>query len=166
VDDPVSRPERASDQLEENKMTRVCIGLLGALIFLCAGSRPTDAAQIVIANSVECVDIAHGQAVDGTPVSLFNCHGSPNQQWTIANGQIIGLSGMCLDVMGSAPNDGAQVIIVHCNGRESEKWALANGRIVGIGGKCLDVSGGNPQDHATLIISACSSSTSQQWSVQ
>jgi Ricin-type beta-trefoil lectin domain len=147
-------------------MTRVCIGLLGVLISLSAGFHPADAAQIVITNSVECVDIPHGQAVDGTPVSLFNCHGSPNQQWTIANGQITGLSGVCLDVMGSAPNDGAQVIIVHCNGRDSEKWTFANGQVVGIGGKCLDVSGGSAQDHASLIISSCSSSPSQQWSVQ
>ena len=147
-------------------MTRTCIGLLSVLIILETAGMPANAAQIVITNSVECVDIPHGQAVDGTPLSLFNCHGSPNQQWTIANGQITGMSGVCLDVMGSAPNDGAQVIIVDCNGRSSEKWTLANGQIVGIGGKCLDVSGGNPQDHATLIISACSSSTSQQWSVQ
>jgi hypothetical protein len=148
-------------------MTRACIGSLVTLIVLGTGCAPADAAQIVITNSVECVDIPHGQAVDGTPLSLFNCHGSPNQQWTIANGQITGLSGVCLDVMGSAPNDGAQVIIVHCNGRDSEKWTLANGQIVGIGGKCLDVSGGSPRDHAALIISSCSSSSpSQQWSVQ
>ena len=41
------------------------------------------AAQIVITNSAECVDIPHGQAVDGTPQSLFNCHGSPSRQWSI-----------------------------------------------------------------------------------
>jgi hypothetical protein len=147
-------------------MTRTYIALLTVLIFLGAAGTSADAAQIVITNSVECVDIPHGQAVDGTPLSLFNCHGSPNQQWTIANGQITGISGVCLDVMGSAAKDGAQVIIVHCNGSASEKWTLANGQIVGIGGKCLDVAGGNPQDHATLIISGCSSSPSQQWSVQ
>jgi hypothetical protein len=147
-------------------MTRVFIGLLGVLIMLGAAPEPVEAAQIVITNSVECVDIPHGQAVDGTPLKLFACHGTPNQQWTIANGQITGMSGVCLDVMGSAPNDGAQVIIVHCNGRVSEKWTLANGQIVGIGGKCLDVAGGSPQDHAALIIASCSSSPSQQWSIQ
>jgi len=147
-------------------MTRVFIGLLVVLIISDVAGTPAHAAQIVITNSVECVDIPHGQAIDGTPLSLFNCHGSPNQQWTIANGQITGLSGVCLDVMGSVPNEGAQVIIVHCNGRASEKWTLANGQIVGIGGKCLDVAGGNAQDHATLIISSCSSSPSQQWSIQ
>src|ERR1700677_2717153 len=147
-------------------MTRACIGSLVTLIVLGTGCAPANAAQIVITNSVECVAIPHGQAVDGTPLSLFNCPRSPNHEWTIANGQITGLSGVCLDVMGSAPNDGAQVIIVHCNGRSSEKWALANGQIVGIGGKCLDVAGGSAQDHATLIIATCTPSPSQQWSVQ
>jgi hypothetical protein len=147
-------------------MTRLCSAVLAALSILGQVCFPAAAAQIVIRNSVECADIPHGQAVDGTPVSLFNCHGSPNQQWTITNGQITGMSGMCLDVMGSQPNDGAQVIIVHCNGRDSEKWTLANGQIVGLGGKCIDVSGGSAQDHAALILSTCSSAPTQQWSVQ
>jgi hypothetical protein len=147
-------------------MRRISIGFLSVLVILVAATPAARAAQIVITNSVECVDIPHGQAIDGTPLSLFNCHGSPNQQWTIANGQITGISGVCLDVMGSVANDGAQVIIVHCNGRSSEKWSLANGQIVGLGGKCLDVMGGSAQDHAQLIIATCSSSPSQQWSVQ
>jgi ricin-type beta-trefoil lectin protein len=150
----------------EGPMKRVTVGLAGVLAILAVWWTPAEAAQIVIANSVECIDIPHQQTDDGTPLSLFNCHGSPNQQWTIANGQITGMSGVCLDVMGSAPNDGAQIIIVHCNGRSSEKWTLANGQIVGIGGKCLDVAGGSVQDHAMLIIATCTSSQSQQWSVQ
>jgi Ricin-type beta-trefoil lectin domain len=147
-------------------MSRMCVGVVAALIMVCAVGFPADAAQIVITNSLECIDIPHGQAVDGTPLSLFPCHGSPNQQWTVAGGQITGMSGVCLDVMGSAATDGAQVIVVHCNGRASEKWSVANGQIIGIGGKCLDVSGGSAQDHAALIISTCSSSPSQQWSLQ
>lgn len=147
-------------------LRRAGIGLAAMLVALTVVWTPVVAAQIVIVNSVECIDIPHQQTDDGTPVSLFNCHGSPNQQWTIASGQITGMSGVCLDVMGSAPNDGAQIIIVHCNGRDSEKWNLANGQIVGIGGNCIDVVGGHAQDHATLIIATCTSSPSQQWSVQ
>jgi hypothetical protein len=152
--------------MKPSAFLKATIGLAGALAALTLWCTAAEAAQIVIANSVECIDIPHQQTDDGTPVSLFNCHGSPNQQWTIASGQITGMSGVCLDVMGSAPNDGAQIIIVHCNGRDSEKWALANGRIVGIGGKCIDVVGGSARDHATLIIATCTSSPSQQWSVQ
>jgi Ricin-type beta-trefoil lectin domain len=142
------------------------VAVAGVLLVLMVGWTRADAAQIVVANSVECIDIPRQQTEDGTPLSLFNCHGSPNQQWTIAGGQITGMAGVCLDIMGSAPKDGAQVIIVHCYGRDSEKWTLANGQIVGIGGKCLDVAGGSIQDHAALIIASCTSSPSQQWSVQ
>jgi hypothetical protein len=147
-------------------LIRRSAGLAGVLVALMLGWTPVEAAQIVIANSVECIDIPRQQTNDGTPVSLFNCHGSPNQQWTITSGQITGMAGVCLDIMGSAPNDGAQIIIVHCNGRNSEKWTLTNGQIVSIGGKCLDIAGGSVQDHAMLIIAPCASSPSQQWSVQ
>jgi hypothetical protein len=147
-------------------LVRAAVGLAGVLVAVTMAWTGAEAAQIVIANSVECIDIPHQQTDDGTPLSLFNCHGSPNQQWTIANGQITGMSGVCLDILGSAPKDGAQIIIVHCNGRDSEKWTLARGQIVGLGGKCLDVVGGAPQDHAALILATCTASPSQQWSVQ
>lgn len=147
-------------------MKSITVILSLAIAGLLLAARPASAAQIVIPDSGECIDIPHQNTADGTPLQLFHCHGSPNQQWTIANGTISGMDGVCLDIMGSAPNDGAQVIIVHCNGRPSEKWSLANGQIVGLGGKCLDIVGGSVQDRAQLIISACSASPSQQWSVQ
>ena len=79
---------------------RAVMGLVGLLVALTVGWTRTEAAQIVIANSVECIDIPHQQTTDGTPMS------------------ITAMSGVCLDVMGSAPNDGAQIIIVRCNDRE------------------------------------------------
>jgi hypothetical protein len=81
-------------------MMRVSVGLVGMLVALMIGWTPVNAAQIVIANSVECIDIPLQQTTDGTPMS------------------ITAMSGVCLDVMGSAPNDGAQIIIVRCNDRE------------------------------------------------
>jgi hypothetical protein len=147
-------------------MKKLCIDLASILIVVLASWTPAEAAQIVITNTLECIDIPHQETVDGTAVTLFGCHGSPNQQWTIANGQISGMSGVCLDVLGSAPRDGAAVIIVHCNGRDSEKWTLTNGQIVGIGGKCIDLVGPSAQDHVALVIAACTSAPSQQWTVQ
>jgi Ricin-type beta-trefoil lectin domain len=124
------------------------------------------AAQLVGTNNSECIDVPRQNTADGTPISLFHCHGSPNQQWIISNGQIAGLGGSCLDVQGSAAIDGAQIIIVACNGRPSQKWSLANGQIIGIGGKCVDTSGGGTIDHTPLILVTCSAAPSQQWSVQ
>jgi hypothetical protein len=142
----------------------IFVGLLS--IFCFSWSVSGRAAQLVGAASGECIDVPHQDTADGTPMSLFHCHGSPNQQWTISNGQVIGIGGSCLDVQGSAAVDGAQIIIVACNGRASQKWSFANGQIIGIGGKCIDTSGGGSMDHTPVILVACSSVPSQQWSVQ
>ena len=147
-------------------MKRISFILSVAIAGFMIAVKPAAAAQIVLADSGLCIDIPRQNTSDGTPLQLFHCHGSPNQQWTIANGTITGMDGVCLDIMGSVANDGAQVIIVHCNGRPSEKWAVVNGQVVGLGGKCLDVGSGSAQDRAQLIIKACSASPSQQWSVQ
>jgi hypothetical protein len=48
---------------------------------------------------VECVDIPHGQAVDGT-VIIVHCNGRASEKWTLANDQIVGIGGKCLDVAG------------------------------------------------------------------
>src|SRR5271168_1168075 len=95
-------------------------GLLVAVSLSC--SMASEAAQLVGANG-GCIDVPHQNTADGTPMSLFHCHGSPNQQWTISNGQITGMGGSCLDVQGSDAADGAQIIIVACNGRLSQKWS-------------------------------------------
>src|SRR5271163_882910 len=129
-------------------------------------SLPAHAAQLVGATNGECIDIPHQNTADGTPMSLFHCHGSPNQQWTISNGQVMGMGGSCLDVQGSDAADGAQIIIVACNGKLSQKWSFVNGQIVGIGGKCINTSSGGSMDHTPVILMTCSSAPSQQWSVQ
>jgi len=147
-------------------MKRVCFitGIVVAAALGCV--TVAQAAQIAGTTSGECFDIPHGVVADGSPVNQFHCHGSPNEQWTIGNGQISGLGGSCLDIMGSAPAEGAQIIIVACNGRASQKWSVSQGQIIGLGGKCIDVTGGSTQDGAPLILATCNSSPSQQWSLQ
>ena len=142
--------------------------LFTSLFFLISlsSSPGVHAAQLEGASNGECIDIPHQNTADGTPMSLFHCHGSPNEQWTISGGQVMGMGGSCLDVLGSAAVDGAQIIIVACNGRPSQKWSFVNGQIVGIGGKCVDTSGGGSLDHTPVILMTCSSAPSQQWSVQ
>jgi hypothetical protein len=135
-------------------------------VALGAGSGAAPAAQLV-GSSGSCADIPHGDTADGTPIILFHCHGSPNQNWVISSGTIGGMSGVCVDIMGSAPKDGAQIIIVQCNGRTSQKWQVVNGQIVGLGGKCLDVLGGGSDDQTPLVLKTCAPGVgSQIWSVQ
>jgi Ricin-type beta-trefoil lectin domain len=140
-------------------------GILTALLALAS---PGHAAQLVGGASSSCVNLPEhgGTAPDGTQVRLFHCHETPNQAWTVSNGQINSSFGSCLDIQGSAPTDGARIIIVSCNGRPSQKWSISNGQILGIGGKCLDVLGSGTADTTPLILSTCSGLPSQQWSVQ
>jgi hypothetical protein len=114
-----------------------------------------------------CADIQRGDTSDGTPMMLFHCHGSPNQNWILTGGTVSGENGVCLDVSGSVPKDGTPIIVVQCNGRPSQKWQVTNGQIVGLGGKCLDLQGGSTFDRTALVITTCNpTSQSQQWSIQ
>ena len=124
------------------------------------------ASQLVNNSSNQCANLPwHGYPMDGTLVRLIPCVGRRGEQWSLKNGQIIGVGGSCLDVEGSNAADGARVIGVSCNGSPSQNWTAANGRIVGIGGKCLDVAGGGGRDFVPLVIASCSGSPSQQWSL-
>jgi Ricin-type beta-trefoil lectin domain len=137
-----------------------------ACIALAVPGRAVQAAQLV-SSSGSCADIPQNDTNDGTPMILFHCHGTPNENWVLSGGTISGENGVCLDVMGSVPKEGAQIIIVQCNGRPSQKWQVVNGQVIGLGNKCLDLQGGSSGDRTPLVLSTCSAtSQSQQWSFQ
>jgi cytochrome c len=140
--------------------------ILALVLVISLATRPVSAAQIVGAGG-SCADIQQGNTADGTPMILFHCHGSPNQNWVLSNGTINGTNGVCLDVMGSAARDGAQVIIVQCNGRASQKWQIVDGQIMGLGGKCLDTQGGSTDDRTPLVLNSCAPGIAGQiWTIQ
>jgi Ricin-type beta-trefoil lectin domain len=147
---------------------RLSLALPAAAAVLALGTLagPVCAAQLVN-SSGSCVDIQRNDTHDGTPLILFHCHGSPNQNWVVSGGTISGEGGVCVDVLGSAPNEGAQIIIVQCNGRPSQKWQVVNGQLIGLGNKCLDLQGASSADRTPLILSTCNTgSPGQQWSIQ
>src|SRR5271170_7183545 len=120
-------------------------GALGAFIFL-SSAVPCNALQFVNSTSGSCIEVRGGNVTDGTPIDIYPCTGSPNQNWIVGAGQITGIGGSCLDVQQGAVSAAAPVILVACNGRASQKWSLSNGQIVGLGGRCLDVKGGGKVD--------------------
>jgi hypothetical protein len=137
--------------------------LLVASISLSSTSR---AAQLVNSSGA-CADIQQNDTSDGTPMILFHCHGTPNENWVLSGGTLSGENTVCLDILGSVPKDGAQVIVVQCNGRPSQKWQVINGQIIGLGGKCLDLQGGSTTDRTPLVLGTCNTASgTQQWSLQ
>jgi hypothetical protein len=113
-----------------------------------------------------CADVRDGVTADGTPIVLFQCHGSPSQRWFVGRGQIAENFGSCLDVQGSAGVAGAAVILVTCNGRASQQWRVVDGQIIGLQGKCLDSQGGGATDVTPLVLSECRRTPSQRWTIQ
>jgi hypothetical protein len=126
---------------------------------------PVLGAQI-LSSAGGCVDVRDGVTADGTPIVLFQCHGSPNQRWFIGRGEIAESFGSCLDVLGSAGVAGAAIILVTCNGRPSQQWRVVDGQIIGLGNKCLDSKDGGAADLAPLILSECGPAPSQRWTIQ
>jgi alpha-N-acetylglucosaminidase len=120
----------------------------------------------LLSNAGGCVDVLDGQTADGTPIDLFQCHGSPNQRWFIGRGQISENFGSCLDVQGGAGVDGAPIILVTCNGRPSQQWRVIDGQIVGLGNMCLDSKDGGTAEPTSVILSVCRPTPSQRWTIQ
>jgi hypothetical protein len=126
---------------------------------------PVLGAQI-LSSASGCIDVRDGMTADGTPIDLFQCHGSPNQRWFIGRGQISENFGSCLDIQGGASVDGAAIILVTCNGRPSQQWQVIDGQIVGLGNKCLDSNGGDAADATAPILAECRPTPSQRWTIQ
>jgi hypothetical protein len=160
----MSVPAGCRGPLLEGRGAKLAVSVL-VMLALMAPTGPAQAAQL-LNSSGSCIDIQRGDTNNGTPVILFHCHGSPNQNWVVSGGAITGENGVCVDVLGSQPKNGAQIIIVQCSGAPGQKWQIINGQVVGIGNKCLDLQGGSTADNTPLILAPCGSSPSQQWSIQ
>ena len=52
------------------------------------------------------------------------CTGGPSQNWTVANGTIVGIGGKCLDIGGGAPANWSPLIIATCSGSPGQRWAV------------------------------------------
>jgi hypothetical protein len=154
----------------------VCLAALAPFAILIAGCStttvvlppdPTPVLGAQILSSVGgCIDVRDGVTVDGTPIVLFQCHGSPNQRWFIGRGEIAENFGSCLDVQGGAAVAGSAIILVTCNGRPSQQWRVVDGQIIGLGDKCLDAENGAAADLTLLTLADCKGTPGQKWTIQ
>jgi hypothetical protein len=70
------------------------------------------------------MDVEGSNALDGARVIGVTCNGSPSQNWTAANGRIVGIGGKCLDVAGGGMRDFVPLVINSCSGSPSQQWSL------------------------------------------
>jgi hypothetical protein len=144
----------------------IVLRLLGILTVIFASTGACHAAQLLNTISGGCIEVQGGNIADGTPIDVYQCTGSPNQNWTISGGRITGIGGSCLDENLGAASARAPVILVSCNGRPSQKWTVSNGQIIGVSGQCLEAVGSDASNGIPLILSRCTAAASQKWLVQ
>ena len=146
------------------------IGLAGLLATAVAVAAPAAAAT---ANgtlrgtaSNRCVDVPGQTAVNGTQLTLWDCTGADNQQWTYTSTkQLLVYAGKCLDAL--APNNaaGTKVIIWECNGQANQQWNLnADGTITNVqSGRCLDPTNNGTANSTPIQLWTCTGLTNQRW---
>jgi hypothetical protein len=114
-----------------------------------------------ITSGAACVD-GGPAATDGAAVTAAACTGSPQQTWTVDNGQVSS-RGKCLDVYGQGTADGTKVELWSCNGGPNQAWfAQPDGTLLSLqSGKCLT----DPGAGAQLVIDTCTGGAAQKWSL-
>lgn len=96
----------------------------------------------------KCLDVQGGVFADGTPVQIFDCNGTPAQNWTITTGETkVHLAGtnFCLDA-GSTPGNGVGMKIWQCYaGLAAQQWFLTGDNRIALEnqGLCLDLTNGD-----------------------
>ncbi|WP_103351392.1 ricin-type beta-trefoil lectin domain protein [Amycolatopsis sp. CA-128772] len=111
-----------------------------------------------------CLDVPNVSQTNGTQVSLWDCNGGGNQQWTLTSGKQLQVYGSkCLDAEGAATTPGTKVIIWDCTGGSNQQWnAATDGTITGVqSGLCLGPNG--TANSAPVSLQTCTGGAAQKW---
>jgi hypothetical protein len=98
--------------------------LIPLLSLLCFASTNASAAQIVGIGG-KCLNVKGGGSADGTPIILWHCSGTPNEQWHRNGSRITGIGGKCLNVQGGGDANGTPIILWPCSARKTNAGSSA-----------------------------------------
>jgi hypothetical protein len=61
---------------------------------------------------------------DRSPIILVTCTGTESQQWSIRDGQIVGIGNKCLTETGGISADQTPLILFSCNENPGQLWSV------------------------------------------
>ncbi|HYQ62520.1 ricin-type beta-trefoil lectin domain protein [Actinophytocola sp.] len=117
-------------------------------------------------NAGRCLDVPNASQTNGTQVTLWDCNGGGNQQWTVNTARQVQVYGTkCLDAEGAGTAPGTRVIIWDCTGGTNQQWNVnTDGTVTGVqSGLCLGPNGGGTANSTPVTLQTCSSGNSQKW---
>jgi hypothetical protein len=156
-----------------NRSVRIHIDFSGRGPAMSEGPPPAPAGTLQSAASGKCLDLPGGRNDDGTPAIQYDCHGGPNQQWTLSQAGrgstlVSRMSGKCMGSDQESTAAGGPILEMPCDGSAAQSWTpgQAGGGIVlrnVASGLCLDVPGASRADGTRLIVWDCNGGTNQTW---
>jgi len=140
--------------------------------------RPGKPYSLVAKHSGKCLDVSGVSKDTGANVYQWDCHGGPNQQWTLTDKgdgyytMTARHSGKCLDVSGVSKDNGANIYQWDCHGGPNQQWQLipqGQGYYMVTArhsGKCLDVSGSGRSNGDNVHQWDCHGGNNQLWQLK
>ncbi|MET9634388.1 ricin-type beta-trefoil lectin domain protein [Lentzea sp. NPDC006480] len=131
-----------------------------------SGSGGGTTSQLRNDNAGRCLDVPNVSQTNGTQVTLWDCNGGANQQWTVNTTKQIQVYGnKCLDAEGSGTAPGTRVVIWDCTGGTNQQWNVnTDGTITGVqSGLCLAPNSGGTANSTPVPLQTCNGATSQKW---
>ncbi len=129
-------------------------------------SQPSPSARRYTLHALgRCLDVAGGVSANGRGVQLYECNGTPAQEWTFS-GETISALGRCLDVEGAVGRDGQRVQLYECNRTIAQRWTTTGGTIRSVLGRCLDVAGGVSANGQGVQPYQCNGTPAQTWTLE
>lgn len=131
--------------------------------------------EIIAKHSGKCLDVAGVATHNGANIHQWQCHGGPNQQWTLTEkgGGFYTVtarhSNKCLDVEGIGTGNGTNISQYDCHGGPNQLWMFTpqGGGYYRVtakhSNKCLDVAGGNKNDGDNIHQWDCHGGDNQLW---
>ena len=112
----------------------------------------------------KCIDDLGDSAKNKTPIVLWTCNSTPEQNWTIETDGTIQINNKCLDVYRYGTKNKVAVELWTCHGSSNQQWEAVNGTLVNPrSGKCLDDPRWSGTNGTQLTIYTCTGGRNQQW---
>lgn len=113
-----------------------------------------------------CVDIPGANPVDGARLQMYDCNGTPAQQWTINGDGTVRAMGKCMDAAAAGTANGTPIQLYTCNGTSAQRFTLtAAGDLVNVAAnRCVDIVDRNTANGALLQLWDCTGGSNQKWS--
>jgi hypothetical protein len=162
-------------QLSHSKGDRVTfhISFAGTGQAMSAGPPPAPPGTVQSLASGKCLDLPGGQTRDGTAAIQYDCHGGPNQQWSVeyagdAGYRIVSrMSGKCIG-MDPGATAGGHIVQSQCSSSPDQLWALKRAgnelKFQNLANQlCLDLPGASLDNSVELVAWACNGGVNQTW---